>query len=355
VRLRPRKAALELDPYVPGRAAEDDDHGLASNESSLGPSPATREAIVRAVDRVHRYPDPLATGLRRRLGTALGVDPRQILVGNGSDELIYLLCLAYLPLGGTVITADPPYRLHELVPLLHDGRVRRVPLRNWVHDLPSMAMARADMAFICNPHNPTGTTVNAGAIKAFIEQSPATVTVVDEAYIDFSSDPERLTALPLARDGRLIVLRTFSKIMGLAGLRLGYLVGPIDVVDVLQRIRAPFSVNSLAQVAGSAELDDPEQRRRRRELVLTMRPRVRELFARAGYQTVPSEANFILVLAPDEDQLVARLAEHRISTRPGKTLGLPGSVRVTLPSAHGLRLLEAALFSTPVMRGARIG
>jgi histidinol-phosphate aminotransferase len=233
--------------------------------------------------------------------------------------------------------------------------VLRVPLQNWVHDLPAMAMARADMAFICNPHNPTGTTVNAGAIEAFIEQSPATVTVVDEAYIDFSSNPELLSALPLARDGRLIVLRTFSKIMGLAGLRLGYLVGPTDVVDVLQRIRAPFSVNSLAQVAGSAELDDPEQRRRRRELVLTMRPRVRELFARAGYQTVPSEANFVLVLAPDEDQLVARLAEHRISTRPGKTLGLPGSVRVTLPSAHGLRLLEAALFSTPVMRGERTG
>jgi histidinol-phosphate aminotransferase len=218
-----------------------------------------------------------------------------------------------------------------------------------------MAMVQADLAFICNPHNPTGTMVAAGAIKVFIEQSPATATVVDEAYIDFATDPERQTVLPLAREGRLIVLRTFSKIMALAGLRLGYLVGPADVVDVLRRIRAPFSVNSLAQAAGSAELGDPRPRWRRREQVLAMRPRVAELFARAGYETLPSEANFILVLAPDEDDLVGRLAAHGISVRPGKTLGMPGSVRVTIPSAHGLRLLEAALSSIPVPDGEHAG
>ena len=130
------------------------------------------------------------------------------------------------------------------------GDVVKVALRNWVHDLPAMAEAQADIAFICNPHNPTGTVVPAEAVKAFIDQSSSTLTIVDEAYIDFVENVDRQSALPLAREGRLVVLRTFSKIMGMAGLRIGFMVASAEVVEVLRRVRPPFSVNSLAQAAG---------------------------------------------------------------------------------------------------------
>ena len=134
-------------------------------------------------------------------------------MGNGSDELIYLLCLAYLPIGGNVMCADPPYRLHELVPPLMGGVVTRVPLHEWVHDLRTMAAAPADFAFICNPHNPTGTVVSSNALVEFVETAPVGLIVVDEAYIDFADRPEQLTVLPLARAGKIVLIRTMSKML----------------------------------------------------------------------------------------------------------------------------------------------
>lgn len=345
MKIRLRAAIESLEPYVPGRAASDDDGGLASNESWLGPSEDVRSALIAAIDKIHRYPDPLASAVRARIGRELDVDPEQILVGNGSDELLYLLCLAYLGPGRPVVVADPPYRLHELVPRLFEGNVVKVALRDWHHDLPAMTRARADLAFLCNPHNPTGTLVTAHLIEEFVEASPATLTVVDEAYIDFAESPDAATSLPLARQGRAIVLRTFSKAMGMAGLRLGYLVASTAIVEILRRIRPPFSVNSLAQAAAIAELDQPEQRKLRREAVLRMRSRMQQVLERAGYRTIPSQANFILVLTPDEDALVTRLAKHGLSVRPGASLGFPGAVRITVPSPRGLAMLEQALGS----------
>ena len=343
MRLEPRRAAAELDPYTPGKAAEDDDHSLASNEPPIAASPSVRAAVVRALDRLHRYPDPLASELRGRLGKELDVDPEQILVGNGSDELVYLLCLAYLRPGGVVCCADPPYRLHELVPRLVGGTVRRVPMLDWRHDLRAMAAVPCDLAFVCNPHNPTGTVVRAGALEDFAARARAGLIVVDEAYLDFADEPSRLTVLHLARQSQLVVIRTFSKLLGLAGARIGYLVGPLEVVDLLRRIRPPFSVNVLAQAAAVAALSDLEQRHRSREHVLAQRPLVQRIITEAGYRCIPSQANFICVLTDREDDLVRRLWERGISVRPGKTLGMPGSVRVTIPSTHGVELLRKAL------------
>jgi len=169
------------------------------------------------------------------------------------------------------------------------------------------------------------------------------VIVVDEAYLDFTDEPSRLTVLHLARKGQLIVIRTFSKLLGLAGARVGYLVGPLEVVDMLRRIRPPFSVNILAQAAAVAALSDSEQRHRSRQHVLAQRPVVERLFSEAGYRCIPSQANFICVLTDLEDELVGRLWAQGISVRPGKTLGMPGSVRVTIPSLHGVELLRHAL------------
>jgi len=343
VRITPRPAAAALDPYTPGRAAADEEGSLASNEPTFTVAPGVRDAVMRALGHLHRYPDPLARELSLRLAEELGVGPDQVLVGNGSDELIYLLCMAYLPIGGVVLCADPPYRLHELVPPLMGGVVTRIPLHEWVHDLHTMAGIPADFAFICNPHNPTGTVVSSSALEEFVETAPVGLIIVDEAYIDFADDPERLTVLHLARAGKIVLIRTMSKMYGLAGARLGYLVGPVEVVDMLRRVRAPFSVNSLGQAAGVAAMNERSQHRRFRDHVLSTRPQLCQLFLEAGYQTVPSQANFVLVIAPDEAQLVARLWDHGISVRPGTTLGLPGTVRVTVPSEAGLELLEHAL------------
>lgn len=315
---------------------------MASNESALGPSAAVRDAIAGAAASVARYPDPLATPLRERLGEHLGVGPDQILVGNGSDELITLLVHAYASFGGSVVVADPPYRLHALTPELQGATVRAIPLRDWTHDLDAMAGTRADLAFICNPHNPTGTVVDAARLARFTERFNG-LTAVDEAYVDFTDDPATASALPLAKTGRAVVLRTFSKVHGLAGVRAGYLVGPAEVVTTLRAIRAPFSVNALAQAAALAALGDQEHWQRVREYTRDGRRRIAEIFQAAGYETVPSAANFVLVLVPDERGLVAALAAHGVSVRPGSSLGVPGSVRVSVPSPDGLARLEQAV------------
>jgi histidinol-phosphate aminotransferase len=339
----PRPWIAALDPYVPGRPAASDDGSLASNESALGASPAVRAAIQEAAFRVHRYPDPLADEVRTALASELGADADSILVGNGSDELIYLLVTAFAAMGGRTICADPPYRIHDIVPRTLGCQVARVPLRKWTHDLDAMARVEGELAFICNPHNPSGTVVDRTKIARFSAQSKAGLIVIDEAYIDFTDDPHATTALDLVSLGNVVVMRTFSKLHGLAGLRIGYLVGPGDVVATLRKVRPPFSVNAVAQSAALAALADHEHRARVREETLAARDATVALFESAGYETVPSQANFILVLTPDAGKLADALALRGVSVRPGPALGVADAIRVTIPSPSGLALLKQAL------------
>lgn len=341
--IAPRPWIAALDPYVPGRAAASDDGSLASNESAFGASPAVRAAIQEAAARVHRYPDPLADEVRAALASELGADADGILVGNGSDELIYLLVMAFAAMGGRTVCADPPYRIHDIVPRALGCEVTRVPLRNWAHDLDAMARVEGELAFICNPHNPSGTAVDHTEIARFSAQSKAQLVAVDEAYIDFADNPEKTTALDLIAHGNVVVMRTFSKLHGLAGLRIGYLVGPRDVVATLRKVRPPFSVNEIAQSAALAALADREHRARVREQTLAARDATVALFEGAGYQTVPSQANFILVLTPDARMLAEALALRGVSVRPGPALGVADAIRVTIPSPSGLALLKQAL------------
>lgn len=339
----PRPWVKDLDPYVVGAPATNELGRLASNESPLAASPRVAEAIAEALPRINRYPDPLADELRDRLARKIGVDARQILVGNGSDELIYLLVMAYGPPGSRVVVADPPYRIHEVVSQALGASLRRVPLRDRRHDVDAMLSEPADLCFICNPHNPTGTTVSGKALEESIAGATTNLVVVDEAYVDFARDPGATTALSLVSSGRVVVLRTFSKIHSLAGLRIGYLVGPADVVEVLRKIRAPFSVNSLAQVAAVAAMDDEAHAAKVRDYVVKTREELRTTFEEFGFETIPSDTNFVLVLCRAEEQLVYQLAQHGVSVRPGRTLGMPGSIRVTVPPPGGLKFLRRAL------------
>lgn len=343
--IAPRPWIAALDPYVPGRPAASDDGSLASNESAFGASPAVRAAIQEAAARGHRYPDPLADEVRAALASELGADTDSILVGNGSDELIYLLVMAYAAMGGRTICADPPYRIHDIVPRALGCEVTRVPLRKWAHDLDAMAGIDAELAFICNPHNPSGTAVGHGEIARFSAQSKAGLVVVDEAYIDFTDNPQATTSLDLVAQGNVVVMRTFSKLHGLAGLRIGYLVGPRDVVATLRKVRPPFSVNTLAQSAALAALADREHRARVRQETLAARDAMVTLFESTGYATVPSQANFILVLTPNAGQLAEALAARGVSVRPGPALGVADAIRVSVPSRSGMALLRQALAS----------
>ncbi len=294
---RPWLAHVER--YRPGKRAANSDGSLASNESPLGISDLVAEAITAAIGQAYRYPDPLADGLRAALADRHGVDPEQILVGNGSDELIYLLALAYLAGGGRAVTADPAYRIDETSTAIVNAGLTKVPLADWTHDLATMATVAADIAYIVNPHNPTATVVSREDIEQFARTCRAALVVVDEAYIDFTDDPGAVTCMPLAASGQVAVLRTFSKIGGLAGLRIGYLVADPTVVAALRSVRQPFSVGTLAQAAALAALRDEAYYRRVREHVLQTRELMVAALGAAGLEVIPSQANFVLVVTPD--------------------------------------------------------
>lgn len=336
-RSRPWLAGLR--PYRPGSHEALEAGMLASNESPFRASATLPEAITAAIGSLHRYPDPTATRLREQLADLHDVDPEYLLVGNGSDELIYLLTWAFAA-GGSVVCADPAYQLDVITAQVARAEVHQVPLVDWHHDLTAMAAVEADLAYVVNPHNPTGTAHPLEAITAFAGSSHADLLVVDEAYIDFASVD---SALPLAREGKAVVLRTLSKLYGLAGARIGYLIGDPAVLDVLRSIRPPFSVNTLAQAAASAALGDTEHTRRALIATLRNRDRLRDLLRSHGLRPVASEANFILVPGVDERRFVGTAADLGVAIRPGTSLGVPGAVRITVPDDAGLALLEPVI------------
>lgn len=341
--LRPRPWVLEVPPYIPGIPAEDDEGSLASNESPLGASPAVSESIAAALPRIHRYPDPLATDLRSALATHHGVDPEQIIVGNGSDELIMLIAAAYVAQGGRVVTAMPAYRIDEISTKIVAGGLHGVPLVDGLHDLTAMAAQEADIAYVVNPHNPTGTTRSRAEIEHFLATARARFTIVDEAYIDFCADPEGSTVISLLDRGDVAVLRTFSKVYGLAGLRIGYLVAAPDVVAVLRRVRAPFSVNSLAQAGALAALTDRTHFERVRRHTIRARDELVVELRSIGLEPFPSEANFVLVPVPDEREATAHMSRAGLRVRPGSALGMPGHIRISVPAADAMVRLRAAI------------
>ncbi|WP_158607471.1 pyridoxal phosphate-dependent aminotransferase [Flexivirga caeni] len=333
----------QVPPYRPGRKALTEDGSMASNESPFQVSSNVAAAITHEISHIHRYPDPLADSLRHALAIEHNVDPDQILVGNGSDELIFLLAIAFLAQRGHAVCADPAYLIDKISTLIVGGRVTQVPLKDWKHDLDTMRDVPAEIGYVVNPHNPTGTTHRFQEISEFVHTCRSQLVVVDEAYVDFADDPDSITAMPLARSGEAAVLRTFSKVHGVAGLRIGYLVAHADVITTLRKIRAPFSVGTLAQAGALAALQDPAHKSRSQAHTRALRSQVQDALREAGLEIVPSQANFVLALAADESGLVDRLSEHGVSVRPGSSLGLPGTVRVSVPSAGGLQLLRKAL------------
>ncbi len=310
---------------------------LASNESPYPPHPRVVEAIQRAAAAMNRYPDPDATLLRRRLAERYETEPGRIAVANGSCEILLAAAEALCEPGAEIVYAWPSFSMYPYLPALTGAREIRVPLApGYVHDLDAMAAevtAATQLLIVCNPNNPTATHVPAREIAAFCERIPPHVTVIlDEAYVEFQTDDDPDESLDLLADfPNLIVLRTFSKCYGLAGLRVGYAIGSSTFRAAVDAVRQPFSVNALAQAAGAEAILHSDDVLFRVESTVAERLRVEEGLHDLGLQTSVTQANFswIDLGEAEEAEIVAGLGAERIAVRPGTPLGDPGHIRVS--------------------------
>ncbi|HUF93025.1 MAG TPA: histidinol-phosphate transaminase [Candidatus Limnocylindria bacterium] len=331
-------------PYEAGKPLEtlavelgmDDLVRLSANEHPLGPSARVVEAVRREAPHVHLYPDGGSSALRGALGRELGVAPEQIVVGNGADELILLVALAAFEPGDEVVLPHPSFEPYATAVDIAGALTRRSPLAGYDTDLDDMrarVTERTKAVFICSPHNPATTIVRRAPLTAFLDSlgPDPPLVVLDEAYRDFCDDPEYPDGVAmLARYPRLVVLRTFSKIAGLAGLRVGFAVGSVETIDRLNRVRAPYNVNRLGQAAALAALDDGAYARHTRELVLAERAFVSAELGKRGFTFPPSQANFLLLRVPDAAALRARLLAAGLIVRDGAAVGFPGHLRIAL-------------------------
>jgi histidinol-phosphate aminotransferase len=322
---------------------------LSSNENPLGPSPKALAAMQAALASAHRYPDSASMALRQALGARVGLGPEHVTCSNGSDELILLLCVAFLEAGDEAVMADGTFISYLLRTLELGGRPVRVPLRDYAHDLPALAAAitpRTRLVFLCNPNNPTGTTNGADEVRAFLAAVPDDVLVViDEAYVEFATRPDYPDLLPEIRDGRenLLLLRTFAKIHGLAGLRLGYAYGAPELIAYLERARPTFNVNLLAQAAGLAALSDADHVARSRAHADASRAFFLAELRAMGLAPIPSETNFVAVPVGDDGAVGDALRERGYSVTPLAGWGLPGLIRVSFGTDEQNRGFVAAL------------
>ena len=355
-----KPSVLSQPEYVPGKPVEElardlglDPAGiikLASNENAFGPSPLAVRAAKSAIEQGQLYPDGGCYALRRRLAKFHGLAPEQFVIGNGSNEVIELLGHVFLGPGDEVVMGKPEFVVYRLVTLLFGARPVEVPLVNFRNDLRALARAvspRTKLVVISSPNNPTGTANTAEELTGFIRSLPDTlICVVDEAYADFAERPPDLR--PLIGEGRNVIgLRTFSKVYGLASLRLGYGYSTFELASLLDRVRQPFNVNAIAQAAAAAALDDREFTRMCVEETHKGLRRLEGGCTALGLKFVPSQANFLLVYVGDGARAFDTLLHRGVIVRPLQQYDLPEWIRVTVGTAEQnerfLRELAAAV------------
>jgi histidinol-phosphate aminotransferase len=335
---------------APEQIASGDIAQLASNESPWGPHPAVVEAIARAAAASNRYPDPEATLLRRRLAERFGNDPARIAVANGSCEIVLAAALALAEPDAEIVFAWPSFSIYPYLAPLSGAREIRVPLAEGdVHDLDAILAeitAVTQLVLVCNPNNPTSTYLPAERIGEFMERVPNHVTViVDEAYVEFQllDDPDTSVDL-LPRFPNLVLLRTFSKCYGLAGLRVGYALGSAKFRAAVDAVRQPFSVNAVAQAAAAEAILHQDDVAERVERTIVERVRVEEGVRELELEAPESQANFSWISLGErgEEEVVGALREAGVVVRPGTALGGPGHIRVSYGTrAENERFLEA--------------
>jgi histidinol-phosphate aminotransferase len=340
--MRPRKAIKSIQPYKPGKPIEevkrtlglDEVYKLASNEVPFAPS-YIRKAINKEISNVNRYPESSCFYVLKALSRKLGVNKSQIVFGNGSDELIVLALRAFVESGDKVIVAYPTFLIYEIQAKIQGARVIRVPLKNFQYCLDEMAVRvdkKTKIIFIANPDNPTGTYVNHSQVKKFLDKIPKDILVYfDEAYFEFAPRDFPKSLEFLKKRGNIIISRTFSKAYGLAGLRIGYCITTPSIAKIFNKIREPFNVNRLAQVAALAALKNRDFVRKVTGFVDSQKKALYAALDECGLEYIPSATNFILVdLKKDTKDLFDYLLEAGVIVRELRGWGLDTFFRVSV-------------------------
>lgn len=352
-----RPAVFTLQPYEAGKPIAEvrrelgisDVIKLASNENPLGPSPRVIAVLREEAARVHFYPDSNCFYLKQDLAAHTGFAPEQILVGNGSDELLKLIAETFILPGDEVIVADPTFSEYEFVTKIMAGNCVKVPTKDFRHDLEGMLAritSRTKIMVICNPNNPTGDMLTAAEVDSLMQALPEHVLIIfDEAYAEYVTSPDYPDTSRYLREGRrVVVLRTFSKIYGLAGLRVGYGITTPEIAALVNRVREPFNVNLLAQEGARAALADQEHVQKSRQLNKEGRDFLSSEFQRLGFSFVPSQTNFIFVdVGIDSRTVFQKLLRQGVIVRSGDIFGCPTMLRVTVGTMAENRRFIAAL------------
>jgi len=358
--MKPKEWILKVPVYEPGKPIEEVARELgfadaaeiikvASNENELGPSPKAVEAMHVATSEIHRYPDGGCFYLKDKLSAQLGVRSENLLFGNGSNELIEFLGHVFLGAEANIVVSECAFVVYRLVAALFNAQALAVPMKGFTHDLGAMTAAitpETRMIAVCNPNNPTGTINTAVEIEAFINAVPNDVLIVfDEAYLELMPDHAKPDLLKHIRAGRenLIVLRTFSKAYGLAGLRIGYAVAHEELIKRLNHVRQPFNVNAMAQAAALAALDDTGHITQTRDTVREGLEFFYAEFEKLGLEYVPSFANFVLVKTGAGSEQFSELQKRKVIVRPMGGYVLPEWIRITVGTSEQNETIMAAL------------
>lgn len=339
-----RQNLTDIMPYQPGKPIEElqrefgikDVIKLASNENPLGASPRAVLFMKKALNNLNRYPDGNGFYLKKKLSEKLGVTDSNLIIGNGSDEIIILATRAFLDPQDEAIIADPTFLIYKIAAKVQDARVKFVPLKDFRYDLVAMKMAitdRTKLIFIANPDNPTGTYATKAEVDAFMEGLPEDVIVFfDEAYFEFACGlkdyPDTLKYL---NKSNVIITRSFSKVYGLSGIRVGYGISNTELTEYMNRIRDPFNVNSLAQVAAVAALDDVSFLKRTLKVTQEGKQFLYKAFNQMGLFYIPSATNFILVdIKQDSSKIFYDMLKEGVIIRDMKAWHLDTFIRVTV-------------------------
>lgn len=339
--LNPQLANLPV--YQPGRPLEevarelglplDGLIKLASNENPLGPSPRAVEAMQRMASQIHLYPDGNAFYLRNAMAERLGVESDQLIFGNGSNEIIEFVAHSLLGPGTNIVVSQYCFAIYPIVAHLMGAQCITVPAKDYGHDLEAMSAEINDetrIIFVANPNNPTGTLAPAESVISMVDAIPDHVLLVmDEAYFEFLDEPMDLI-FRLAGKPNLLLMRTFSKIYGLAGLRIGYGIGHKELVSALEKVRQPFNLNAMAQAAALAALDDTDHLEATRQNNRLGLEYLNQALHDMGLETVPSYANFILAKVGDGATVFQKLQESGVITRPMGGYQLPEWIRISV-------------------------
>ncbi|MFC1809696.1 histidinol-phosphate transaminase [Candidatus Omnitrophota bacterium] len=337
-----KKCIKTLKPYAPGKPINEVKRELglesiikmASNENALGPSPCALKAMQKALTTMHYYPEGGCFYLKEKLASKLNVDESNVLFGNGSNEIIEFIVKGFLSEGGELLSSEYAFAVYPILTQAYGGKYVSVPMKDYRFDLEAIASAinkNTQIIFIANPNNPTGTMVTRDEWERFLSKVPKDVVVcLDEAYFEFVARDDYPNGIDYMDNGNVVILRTFSKLYGLAGLRIGYAISSKEIIDYFNRIRQPFNVNALAQCAARAALDDVEHIDKTIAMVQDGKKFLYAALDKMNIAYIPSETNFVLLEVPDSEEMFQEFLKQGIIVRGMKSYGLDKYIRVTI-------------------------